>query len=181
VRVRDDVVGVGPADALAAGGEAAGAVAGVHECLLRGCGGVALDRVGPVEYRAPTAGAGAGGGVVGAAAGGDAAQPLQRAGRAEGAVVVGERHRHRPTLRCLHPQGVEPGQQVTQVGGGDGQPVDLTRLDRPAGQGCQGGDDLQVGGDRAPGLPGPQQQVGSHLGAQLPDRARVAVGLEQSG
>jgi hypothetical protein len=90
--VRDDVVGVGPADALAAGGEAAAAVAGAHERLLRRRGGVAVDGVGPVEHRAATIGAGVG--VLGAAAGGDAAQPLQRRGGAQPAVLVGQRQRH---------------------------------------------------------------------------------------
>ncbi len=74
--------------------------------------------------------------------------------------------------------GRAPAVLPSQVGGGDRQPVHLTALRRRPGQGRQGGGDVQVRGHRARRLPGPQHQVGDHLGAQQPDGAGVAVGLE---
>ncbi|WP_169064644.1 hypothetical protein [Geodermatophilus dictyosporus] len=113
--VRDDVVGVGPSDPLAAAGEAAGAVAGVHEHLLRGGGCVAVDRGGPVEHRAGAVGAGMGS----AAAADEAAQPVEGGGGAQGTVVVGERQRHRPARRRAHAKPVEAGEQLPELTDGD--------------------------------------------------------------
>ncbi|MBM7807612.1 hypothetical protein JOD57_003449 [Geodermatophilus bullaregiensis] len=85
--MRDDVVGVGPPDALPAGGEAAGAVAGVHEGLLVVAGVVPVDLGRAVEHRAPAV---ALAGVVGAAAAGQPAQPVEAGRGPQDAGLVGQ-------------------------------------------------------------------------------------------
>ena len=124
VGVGDDVVGVGPTDALSAGREPAGPVAGVDEGLLSGARVVAVDLGRPVQHRAP-AGAVE---VVGATAAGQTAQLVEGRGGPEGAVIVGEREGDRAALGGAEAEGVEFGEQRAEPADGDRQAVDLRGL-----------------------------------------------------
>ena len=87
--VRDDVVAVGPADPLPAGGEPAGPVASGDERILCRGGGVGVGRRRPAHQRAAAGGVG----VVEAAAADQPGQLVEGGGGQQPPVAVGQRGR----------------------------------------------------------------------------------------